>query len=57
MRPYTAPNPPPVKNLSYLFPLGTSKVLNGTVVRKFAPEGKAVEIVTEQVASSAMELD
>jgi len=43
--------------MSYLFPRGTTKVLKEVVERTFSSDGKSVEIVTEQVASSAMELD
>jgi transketolase C-terminal domain/subunit len=57
MRPYTSPNPPPVKNQSYKFAVGTTKILKEGVVRKFAADGKAVVVVSEVAAPSAMELD
>lgn len=57
MRPYTSPNPPPTKEQSYRFPVGTTKVLKETVIRTFTSEGKKAEVVTEQVATDAMQLD
>jgi Proteasome beta subunits C terminal len=57
MRPYTSPNPPPVKQQSYTFEVGTTKVLKETVIRKFNSEGKKAEVVSEQVAPDAMHLD
>jgi hypothetical protein len=57
MRPYRSPNPEPVKQLSYRFEVGTTKVLKETVVRKFTADGKNAEVVTEQVAADAMQLD
>jgi hypothetical protein len=57
MRPYTSPNPPPVKEQSYKFAVGTTKILKESVVRKFTADGKSAVVVTEQVAPSAMELD
>jgi Proteasome beta subunits C terminal len=57
MRPYTSPNPPPTKQQSYHFKVGTTKVLKENVVRKFAVDGKTAEVVSEQVAAGAMELD
>jgi Proteasome beta subunits C terminal len=56
LRPYTSPNPPPVKQQSYKFEIGTTKVVKEMVVKKFT-EGKALDVVSEQAASSAMELD
>ena len=56
MRPYTSPNPPPVKHQSYQFEIGTTKILK-EVRHKFTSEGKKAEVVTEQVAADAMELD
>lgn len=57
MRPYTSPNPPPVKQQSYKFAVGTTKILKESVVRKFTLDGKSAVVVNEQVATSAMELD
>jgi Proteasome beta subunits C terminal len=57
IRPYKELNPLSVKQLSYLFPAGTTKVLKTEVVQKFASEGKKVEVVSEQVATDAMQLD
>jgi hypothetical protein len=57
MRPYTSPNPPPVKQQSYKFAVGTTKILKESVVRKFTTDGKAAVVVTEQAVPSAMELD
>ena len=57
MRPYTSPNPPPVKQQSYKFAVGTTKILKESVVRKFTVDGKAAVVVSEQAAPSAMELD
>ena len=57
MRPYTSPNPPPIKEQSYKFAVGTTKILKESVVRKFTVDGKSAVVVTEQVAPSAMELD
>lgn len=57
MRPYTSPNPPPEKQQSYRFEVGTTKVLKETVIRKFTSEGKNAEVVVEQVAADAMHLD
>jgi 20S proteasome subunit beta 2 len=57
MRPYTSPNPPPIKQQSYRFDIATTKVLKQSVVRKFAVEGKIAEVVTEHTATDAMQLD
>jgi hypothetical protein len=57
MRPYTSPNPPPVKQQSYRFTPGTTKVLKESVFRKFVVDGKTAEVVSEHVAAGAMELD
>ena len=57
MRPYTSPNPPPVKQQSYKFPIGTTKILKESVVKKFTSDGKTAMVVSEQAAPSAMELD
>lgn len=57
MRPYTSPNPPPVKQQSYRFASGTTNILKESVVRTFSADGKTVEVVSEQVAGGAMELD
>ena len=56
LRPYRSPNPPPIKQQSYIFEIGTTKVVKEMVIKKFA-EGKALDIASEQAASSAMELD
>lgn len=57
MRPYSSPNPPPIKQQSYRFTPGTTKILKENVVRKFAVDGKVAEVVSERVATGAMELD
>lgn len=57
MRPYTAPNPPPIKQQSYLFAKGTTKVLKEEVVQTFSSEGKKADVVSAQVAIDAMQLD
>ena len=57
LRPYKSPNPLPVKQLSYRFEPGTTKVLKTSVIRKFASEGKKAEVVSEHVAADAMQLD
>jgi Proteasome beta subunits C terminal len=57
IRPYRELNPPPVKQLSYLFPKGTTKVLKTEVVQTFSSEGKKAEVVSEVVAADAMQLD
>jgi hypothetical protein len=57
MRPYSSPNPPPIKQKSYLFAPGTTKVLKESVVCKFAVDGKVGEVVSERVATGAMEID
>lgn len=57
MRPFTAPNPPPPKQQSYLFAKGTTKVLKEEVVQTFSSQGKKAVVVSEQVATDAMQLD
>ena len=57
LRPYNSPNPPPTKQQSYKFDIGTTKVLKEMVVRKFTADGKTAEIVSEHAAADAMELD
>jgi len=57
MRPYTAPNPPPIKQQSYKFVKGTTRVLKEEVVQTFISEGKIADVVSEQVATDAMMLD
>jgi hypothetical protein len=57
VRPYKSPNPPPTKEQSYRFEIGTTKVLKESVIRKYSEDGKKVEVVSEQVAADAMQLD
>jgi len=57
MRPYTAPNPPPIKQQSYRFAKGTTRVLKEEVVQTFLSEGKKADVVSEQVVTDAMMLD
>ena len=57
LRPFNSPNPPPTKQQSYRFEVGTTKVLKEIVVHKYTGEGKKVEVVSEQVAADAMQLD
>jgi hypothetical protein len=57
IRPYKQLNPSPKKQLGYLFPEGTTKVLKTEVVQKFGSEGKTVDVVSEQFATDAMQLD
>ena len=57
IRPYQTLNPPPVKQQSYLFPKGTTKVLKTEVVQTFIAEGKKADVVSEQVVTDAMQLD
>jgi hypothetical protein len=57
LRPFTSPNPPPKKQQSYKFDVGTTKVLKEMVVRRFTADGKTAEVVSEKAAADAMELD
>jgi hypothetical protein len=57
IRPFTDPNPPPVKQQSYRFAKGTTMVLKEEVVQTFNSEGKKADMVSEQVVADAMQLD
>jgi Proteasome beta subunits C terminal len=57
IRPYAALNPPPVKELSYRFQKGTTRILKESVIRTFTVDGKTAEIVSEQATTDAMQLD
>ena len=57
LRPYNSPNPPPTKQQSYKFDIGTTKVLKEMMVRKFTADGKTAEVVSEHAAADAMQLD
>lgn len=46
-----------MKQQSYKFAVGTTKILKESVVKKFTADGKTAVVVSEQAAPSAMELD